>query len=92
MGSFFSLRQTRLHTFLSRAPAPALFFLSNVYAHIYFASADTRLFFESPGCHGNSAQVGRGELGGTLRPPRRATDIKELEIRTGGEESERGSV
>ena len=33
-------------------------------------------FSECTGCHGNGAQVGRGELRGTLRPPRRAAYIK----------------
>ena len=28
----------------------------------------TKPFFERTGCHGNGAQVGRGELGGTLHP------------------------
>ena len=67
-----------MHIFLSRALTPTLFFLSNVYAHISFASADARFFLEHTGCHGNGAQVGRGELGGTRHPPRRAADIKRI--------------
>ena len=31
---------------------------------------------ERTGCHGNGVHVGLGELGGTLRPPRRAAYIK----------------
>jgi len=85
MGSFFfPLRQKRLHTFLSQAPAPTLIFPQQ---HLC-----TYLFRECTGCHGNGAQVGRGELGGTLRPPRRATDIKRIGGPFwGGEESERAS-
>ena len=68
---FFSFTtDTFMHTFLSRALAPALI-IPQQHLCTYF-------FRERTGCHGNGAQVGRGELGGTLRPPRRATDIKRI--------------
>ena len=66
-----------------------LFFFSNVYTHFFQGHRDPP-FFESMGCHGNGAQVGRGELVGTLCLPRQAGDIK----RRGGpcEEAREGRV